>query len=205
MRKIMLLLVFVVFTCISTGCGDINTNKDISFDYTKLIDNDTYLDTLIDSTIDRSMFEIYKDSLPQNDKSYYIEDIQNRIGIKFLRENNNMYYSVYKLNNDKYLYVFFEKTNGKLVLKDIIDRTEEYLKSDFDFVKIGVTTEKEIMQFDPSSAESELTGIRTTSHKLASDELIEFTYDNNDRVIDISYAEKVGVNYYSYILPKDIR
>jgi hypothetical protein len=177
------------------------------------VDNITPMDQLIIRTIKRETI-LSIENKNNYKKNIYAEDVDNLIGIECLRENNGVYYSVHKMDNGKYLYLFYEKDSGKLVLSCIKDRTTEYLKSDFDFIKIGVTTYGEIKQFDPNIQSGPMSGLFTTMHNMFTGIPLIITYSdiingpNDSRVVtDMNFDGGVlsGIDYYFYILPGDIR
>jgi len=64
----------------------------------------------------------------------------------------DVYYSIHKLNNGKYVYVFYrEEKDGRLAMQEIYDRTYKKIRSDYDVVEKGITTYEEIFEWYPNT------------------------------------------------------
>jgi hypothetical protein len=172
------------------------------------IDNEKKLEELITKTTDTEDIHKLIGDFYENDKVFYADDVDAAAGIECLRKNGDIYYSVHKQNNGKYLYLFYALTDGRLQFEGSIDRNYEFIEGDFDFVKPGVTTETQIRAFDKHTPDC-LTGMRTTMHCFVNGTLIiyyRYSESKGDFVVESKEFQLTDENnYLKKLLPGDIR
>lgn len=126
----------------------INNTMDI-----KSIKNSEYsLSQLNDYFGEYSLQELSVFDIENNKEELEMKKVNAKFPIQFLRNNNGCYYSVYKVKEGGYYYVFWSISDDKsLFVSDTfhIDNLKE--KSDFNSIKIGLSTYEDVYLIDSSS------------------------------------------------------
>lgn len=148
-------------------------------------------------------------------KKTYAEDIASEIGIDCLRRVKDVYYSIHKLDNGKYVYIFYKPKKSRLVVEDICNRTGCPMRSDIDSIIAGVTTYADIKKLD-SRTELSPTSTHRSYHSMLDGGAVTIFYRGGDRsnneenyldtmVVDhIEYQSCEPYLYFEYFLPGDL-
>ena len=176
-----------------------NTPREFVQGFT--IDNSTPLSNMLGSTYGLQDLQDYFGQIPPNECAIYgsgsnaerfsISNINKAFPVECIRQNGVLcYYSVYKVREGGYFYVFWTKSNGMLDLSgetQANDNATAYsavyipsLKkaSDFNAINPGISTAEDVAQIDPAIELTFLMSSGVRSFSLLEDgTVLEFQYE----------------------------
>lgn len=129
-----------------------------------------------------SLQELSVFDVENNKEELEMKKVNAKFPIQFLRNNKGCYYSVYKVKEGGYYYVFWSIRDDKsLFVSDTfhIDNLKE--KSDFNSIEIGSSTYDDVYSIDPSSELILILSNGVYSYSLlVNGELLEIEYNYVD-------------------------
>ena len=171
-----------------------------------IIDNSTPLSSLLKNTYELQELLDYFGQIPPNENTMYdstdngehllINNVNSRFPVECVRQNGDLsYYSVYKVSEGGYFYVFWSRTVDSLRAsesKQPLDNAAAYFTvyistlrnaSDFNSIKPRVSTAEDVAQIDPAFELSFLMSSGPRSFSLLDDyTVLEVRYKHSSNV-----------------------
>ena len=111
-----------------------------------------------------------------------IDQVNSQFPIRFLRENSNSYYTIFRVKEGGRYYVFFYvNEDGKLWATTTCYLTEYKQKSDFKSLHQGINSYEDVLLVDPNSE---------ISSALLSSGIYSYSLLNSEEVLQVEYSRK---------------
>ncbi len=150
---------------------DINSSKMIEYS----------LDELNNFFGEYSAQELSTFNICGNQKDLSIESVNKIFPIQILRHNENSYYSVYRVSNGGFYYVFWSQNDKGVSVSDTFYINKLKNKNDFSSLQIGKSSYADVYKIDPSSELILLLSNGVYSYSLLDNKkLLEIQYTFND-------------------------
>ena len=222
-----LLLIFALMLCGCNNGGNMHDNHSIQG---YVINNHRDLGDIIFTSYDiveLDAYFLYVNSLrydytkteEETPHHYTIDDVNKQFPIECLRSNGNALYSVYKVEQGGYYYVFWsnatsiEDNTVSLIANFVTYISEQKEYEDFSEIVVGVSTANDVKSIDRYFEFVDFMSHSTLSYSLTPKGLVEIKYDINTDAdsLDSYVVSSVNVvnrdstvSCIAYILDKDI-
>lgn len=161
------------------------------------------------SSQERSVFNIVG-----KEKDYLIETVNLKFPIQILRFNQNSYYSIYRVSEGGFFYVFWNQSADGIVVDDTFYICKLKDKSDFNDLQIGKSSYADVYEIDQASELMLLLSNGVYSYSLLeNNSLLKIKYTFNDingrndliiESIDVVSTKKWQGSFLQSILDKDL-
>lgn len=191
-RFFYILIIIPTFIMLLSGCNErserkvtpeqlsnirINNSDDINS--SKMIEYS--LDELNNFFGEYSAQELSTFNICGNQKDLSIESVNKIFPIQILRHNENSYYSVYRVSNGGFYYVFWSQNDKGVSVSDTFYINKLKNKNDFSSLQIGKSSYADVYKIDPSSELILLLSNGVYSYSLLDNKkLLEIQYTFND-------------------------
>lgn len=217
-------ILFIVIFLLFDGCERENNYYMTTTIYNIPINNTIKISEI--NFVEYSLFELnnYFGEYSEQEKSVFncnnqeklnIQKVNNIYPIQIIRKNEDIYYSIYKVKEAGYYYVFWliDEINDCFVTDTFyINKLKEF--ADFNSLKMGISTYEDVYSIDSASELILMLSNGIYSYSLLKDnKLLQIEYDfeelnhRRDLIIsniEIIKSEKPFVTKLSYIYSKDL-
>lgn len=161
------------------------------------------------SSQEKSVFNI-----EEKQKEYSMEIVNSTFPIQILRHNQNNYYSVYRVSDGGFFYVFWDRSDSGVFVSDTFYLYELKDKSGFNDLQIGKSSYADVYEIDQASELMLLLSNGVYSYSLLeNNSLLKIKYTFNDingrndliiESIDVVSTKKWQGSFLQSILDKDL-
>lgn len=168
MKKLLVVIIALALVICCFGCSNKNINKISTVDFNG-INND-----------------ILSPYLPSKGRVYSLDYIPvERENLTIFDCGNDEKLTAVKSADNYYLFVLFTGNDSSAAIIDTVFTDRFYSKTDFDFIKTGTTSVKEIKEALKSLKQLNIEGKNCSLHYLLNGDCVVITYDENDIAVGL--------------------